>query len=312
MQLLRGAGLKGLSAMPVCRPWQRGWHLRPLLDVAQRDLRRFGAAAGVAAVSDPMNLDLRFDRVFVRRQLWPLLEQRWPGAAAALSRTARHAADAQELLDESADIAIRTLRDGTTLSLKGLRPLSAPAQLNILRYWMGASRVRPPSSVRLREALRQVIGAHAGQQPAIVWGEHALRRYRDRLFLTAAHPPRLGEPREWRIAADAQLHLGQGLGTLRWSRQTGGIDHDRLPETLVVRQRRGGETLKPQRHGRSVSVQHLCQSLGVVPWMRDALPLVYAGHELIAVGDLWRDVRWCVAPRARGFGCDWHGAPLLT
>ncbi len=55
LQLLRGAGLKGLSAMPMCRPFARGWHLRPLLDVAQRDLREFAATHGIAAVDDPMN-----------------------------------------------------------------------------------------------------------------------------------------------------------------------------------------------------------------------------------------------------------------
>jgi tRNA(Ile)-lysidine synthase len=312
LQLLRGAGLKGLSAMPVCRRWHRGWHLRPLLGVGQRDLRRYGAAAGVAAVSDPMNLDLRFDRVFVRRQLWPLVEQRWPGAAAALSRTARHAADAQALLDESADLAMRPLRDGTTLSVSGLRPLSAPAQLNVLRHWMSAGGVQPPSAARLREALRQVIAAADDQLPVIAWGEHALRRYQNRLFLTTARPPRLGEPRNWGIAAGATLDLGPGLGTLRWSPQTGGLDHCRLPETLVVRRRCGGETLKPQRRGRTVSLQHLCQSEGVVPWMRDALPLVYAGNDLVAVGDLWQDTRWCVAAGAPGFGCDWHDAPTLS
>ena len=46
--------------------------------------------------------------------------------------------------------------------------------------------------------------------------------------------------------------------------------------------------------------------------MRDALPLVYAGNELIAVGDLWQDARWCVAPGAPGFGCAWRGAPILV
>jgi tRNA(Ile)-lysidine synthase len=81
---------------------------------------------------------------------------------------------------------------------------------------------------------------------------------------------------------------------------------------LIVRRRRGGETLKPQPRARTQSLQHLCQSLGVVPWMRDALPLIYAGNDLIAVGDLWQDARWCVAAGAPGFGCDWHGAPLLT
>ena len=53
---------------------------------------------------------------------------------------------------------------------------------------------------------------------------------------------------------------------------------------LVVRRRRGGERLRPQRRARTMTLQHLCQSLGVLPWMRDALPLLYAGEDLIAVG----------------------------
>ena len=312
LQLLRGAGLKGMSAMPICRPWYDGWHLRPLLTVTQRDLRIFGAAAGVIAVSDPMNLDMRFDRAYLRRQLWPLIEERWPGAAIALSRTARHFADAQELLDQSAQLAVQKLCDGTTLSVTGLRALSSTEQLNVLRYWIAANEVQPPSTARLTEALRQIIAAAADHLPVIMWGEHALRRYRDRLFLTMAHPPRVGEQREWSLAAGGKLNLGGELGTLQWSPQIGGLDADRLPDMVVVRQRRGGETLKPQRRARTTSVQHLCQSLGVLPWMRDALPLVYAGNDLIAVGDLWQDARWRVAAGAPGVGCNWHDAPILT
>ena len=312
LQLLRGAGLKGMSAMPICRPWYDGWHLRPLLTVTQRDLRKFGAAAGVVAVSDPMNLDMRFDRAYLRRQLWPLIEERWPGAAIALSRTARHFADAQELLDQSAQLAVQKLCDGTTLSVTGLRALSSTEQLNVLRYWIAANEVQPPSTARLTEALRQSLAADVDHLPVIMWGEHALRRYRDRLFLTMAHPPRVGEQREWSLAAGVQLNLGRELGTLQWSPQIGGLDADRLPDMVVVRQRRGGETLKPQRRARTQSVQHLCQSVGVLPWMRDALPLVYAGNDLIAVGDLWLDARWCVAAGAPGVGCDWQDAPILT
>jgi tRNA(Ile)-lysidine synthase len=312
LQLLRGAGLKGMCAMPICRPWHGGWHMRPLLTFAQRDLRTFGAAAGVTAVADPMNLDMRFDRAYLRRQLWPLIEERWPGAAGALSRTARHFADAQELLDQSAAVAVQKLRDGTALSVTGLRALSPTEQLNVLRYWIAARQVQPPSTARLTEALRQMIAAAADHLPVIMWGEHALRRYRDRLFLTMARPPRVGEPREWLFAPGVRLNLGSELGTLQWSPQIGGLDADRLPDRVVVRQRRGGETLKPQRRARTTSVQHLCQSLGVLPWMRDALPLVYAGNDLIAVGDLWQDARWRVAAGAPGVGCDWHDAPILT
>jgi tRNA(Ile)-lysidine synthase len=59
-------------------------------------------------------------------------------------------------------------------------------------------------------------------------------------------------------------------------------------------------------------VQHLCQSRGVLPWMRDALPLLFAGDALIAVGDLWQDARWCVPQHAMGLGVTWENAPLLV
>jgi tRNA(Ile)-lysidine synthase len=311
LQLLRGAGLKGLSAMPRCRPWHGGWHLRPLLDVAQPDLLRFAAEAGVTAVRDPMNLDPRFERAYLREQLWPLIAARWPGAALALSRSARHFADAQELLDGSAAELIGPLRDGAALSVTGLRALSTAEQRNAVRYWIAEQAVSPPSAARLDEALRQIVTADADHLPAIRWGEHALRRYRSGLFLTAADPPRIHEAREWAVCSGATLELGGELGWLRWLPQPGGLDPRRLPPTLVVRRRRGGERLRPQRRARTRSLQHLCQALGVLPWMRDALPLLYAGDELIAVGDLWQDARWCVAGGAPGFGCVWHDAPPL-
>jgi hypothetical protein len=42
------------------------------------------------------------------------------------------------------------------------------------------------------------------------------------------------------------------------------------------------------------------------------LPMVYAGKELIAVGDLWQDARWCVPAPAPGFACRWMDAPILV
>ena len=311
LQLLRGAGLKGLSSMPLCRPLGPGWHLRPLLNVAQRDVRTFGRAQGIAAVEDPMNRDLRFDRAYLRAQVWPLLEKRWPGAGTALSRTAHHVAEAQELLDTSAAPTVQRLRDGDALAVSGLRALTNLERINAVRHWLFAAEVTPPPASRLTEALRQVFAADADHLPAIVWGEHALRRYQDRLFLTHAQLPAVGEPLEWKIAPGSILNLGPGMGRLRWISQNGGLDAGRLPPALSVRQRRGGEVLKPSRRAKTQTVQHLCQSHGVLPWMRGALPMLFAGEALVAVGDLWQDARWCTAPGEPGVGCAWDDAPGL-
>jgi tRNA(Ile)-lysidine synthase len=312
LQLLRGAGLKGLSAMPLCRRFAAGWHLRPLIEVAPRALALYRAAQAVNAFDDPMNRDARFDRAYLRAHVWPAIEERWPGAAAALGRTAHHLADAQQLLDLTAAETLRRLRDGEALSVAGLRALGAREQVNTLRHWLREAGVRPPSTLRLTEALRQVLTADSDHLPAIVWGENALRRYQGRLFITPAAVPALGAPRDWRITLGSRLELGEGLGALRWIEQRGGLDPARLPEVLSVRRRCGGETLKTGARARTQSVQHLCQAMGVLPWIRDALPMLYAADELIAIADLWQDARWRAAPGAPGFGCTWEDAPTLT
>lgn len=324
LQALRGAGLKGMSAMPICRPLGGGWHLRPLLCVPQSELLAFGASingvdgvsASGASIIDPMNEDLRFDRSYLRRRVWPQIESRWPGAAATLARTARHAADAQEQLDRAAAAAVGRLRDGDALSVPGLRAMSRPDGVNALRFWLFDAHVEPPSTARLNEALRQLFEARVDHLPAIVWSDYALRRYRQRVFLTGAEPPRLEGTRHWRVAPGSQpgshLDLGPNSGTLRWAAQIGGLDAQRLPESVMVRRRSGGEALKPGAKARTRSVQHLCQSLGVLPWMRDALPLVFADDALIAVGDLWLDARWCVAAGEQGFGVVWDGGPNIV
>jgi tRNA(Ile)-lysidine synthase len=312
LQALRGAGLKGMSAMPLLRTLGSGWHLRPVLDVPRDELLACGARSSGASAVDPMNQDLRFDRNYLRRRVWPLIETRWPGLAAVLSRTARHSAEAQGLLDDAAAAHVTRLRDGDALSLPRLRALKPTERINVLRLWLRASDVEPPSTARLTEALRQMLDAKADHLPAIVWGDHALRRYRQRVFLTPALAPRLDGARRWAAAGGAVLDLGAGLGQLRWVEQTGGLDAQRLPGAVTVRPREGGETLKPAARARTQSVQHLCQSYGVLPWLRDALPYIHAGDSLIAIADLWLDARWCAPTGCAGFAVRWEQGPIIV
>jgi tRNA(Ile)-lysidine synthase len=312
LQALRGAGIKGMSAMPGCRVFGQGWHVRPLLDMPQDELLKLGGQGPESAAADPMNSDLRFDRSFLRRELWPLVTGRWPGAGTALSRTARHMAQAQALLDLSAQTDLARLRDGEALSITGLRCLSAANRSNAVRLWLSQAGAELPSTARLEEALRQVLSADEDHVPAIVWSGHALRRYRQRLFLTAAQPPHLQGPRPWSMRPSAALPLGESLGTLVMTPQLGGLDPRRLPEALAVRRREGGESLRPAPLAKTQTVQHLCQALGVLPWMRDALPFVFAGNELMAVGDLWQETRFCVPATEAGLCIAWRQGPIIV
>ena len=68
-RLLRGAGVRGLAAMPDVRSMGRGSLVRPLLEVSRAELEDYARANGLAWVEDPSNQQLEYSRNFLRRQV---------------------------------------------------------------------------------------------------------------------------------------------------------------------------------------------------------------------------------------------------
>ncbi|WP_048439250.1 tRNA lysidine(34) synthetase TilS [Caenimonas sp. SL110] len=154
LALSRGAGLPGLSAMPA--HWKRdglNWH-RPLLRVPGAQLREWLIARGVTWIEDPSNADEKFTRNRIRAQLLPALENTFPQFRETFARSARHAAQAQELLTELAAQDLE--RTGNPPVIHELRALSANRQGNLLRHWLRTSHGTAPSAAQMGELLAQV------------------------------------------------------------------------------------------------------------------------------------------------------------
>jgi len=89
LALMRGSGIDGLAAMRRQRLLEPGIVvLRPLLAYGKIELREFVRAAGVPAVDDETNADVRLRRNAVRALLQGL-ERVAPGASRAMARSAR-------------------------------------------------------------------------------------------------------------------------------------------------------------------------------------------------------------------------------
>ena len=78
LRLLRGAGTQGLSAMPANRALGRGILYRPLLEFSRDQLRDYAAQRQLEWVEDESNAQSGPKRNFLRREVLPLVEQRWP------------------------------------------------------------------------------------------------------------------------------------------------------------------------------------------------------------------------------------------
>jgi len=296
LQLLRGAGVAGLSAMPRLARFGPGWHARPLLQFDRDTLTQYARANGVVWADDPTNQDTRFDRNYLRHTILPLVLARWPAACANVTRSAGHLAEAGELLDELAAADVRAAADGAALRIPALRVLSPERQRNALRHWIRAGGRKPPPTSRLREILAQVLDARPEAAPVIEWEHYEARRYRDRLYVNDSIP---GTPETvaWDWHRQSELDLGPGLGRLRIAPpDASGLPVEKLPNPLRVKWREGSASLRPDARRPSRTLKHLFQEAGIVPWMRQRIPLLFAGKSLVAVGDLWVDVRQQPAP----------------
>ena len=82
LQLMRGSGVHGLASMPAMVKFSKGHLARPLLGFTRRALAAYAALYRLQWVEDASNSDTRMARNFLRQRIFPLLQERWPGAAA--------------------------------------------------------------------------------------------------------------------------------------------------------------------------------------------------------------------------------------
>jgi tRNA(Ile)-lysidine synthase len=166
LALSRGAGLPGLAAMST-RFERDGVHFeRPLLAVPGADLRAWLQALGIEWVEDPSNQDAAFTRNRIRLQLMPALEAAFPQFRQTFARSARHAAQAQSLLEQvaAADLAVGLAPtamgveggEGEALPIAALQALTRERQANLLRHWLRAVHHTAPTAAQLEEVLGQV------------------------------------------------------------------------------------------------------------------------------------------------------------
>lgn len=292
LQLLRGAGVPGIAAMPPIAPFGRGRLARPLLAMERREIETWARARRIEWIEDDTNSDERLDRNYLRRRVLPPLLARWPSASRAAVRTARHAAEAQRLLDLLARADAERAAVGGALCVKRLRPLTPERRRNVLRYWIARSGRPLPDTRRLDELAGPVFGARPDAHPQVAWGEVVAERHGDLLSLAdAASEVSLGTL-EWPWRTVSLLELPPGLGKLELAPDPHGpIDLDALPQSVTVRARRGGERLRPRRGGPTRTLKALLQEARVAHMERERIPLLCAGEQVLAAGDLWVDVQ---------------------
>jgi tRNA(Ile)-lysidine synthase len=301
LQLLRGAGPKGLASMPEVqrRPGWRAAQLRPLLGVTRTEVLDYAHAHGLSWVEDDSNRDVRFRRNALRRQVLPLLDEHFPGAVATLARAAALQADAATLLDELARLDAAAAISGDRLDCAALAALSDARARNLLRHFIETRGHAMPSARRLNEALHQLRDARPDARVCLKLGRADLVRFRGGATLVPPAPA-WAEPVRWQ--GEAQLHVPAAGVAVQFDAVVGaGLKRTVLESTVVtLGVRQGGERLRLHPGGPHRSLKNLLQEHAIPPWQRDRLPLLWGDGHLLWAAGLGMDAEALAAPGEAG------------
>jgi tRNA(Ile)-lysidine synthase len=303
LQLIRGAGPKGLSAMPIMSSLGHARLFRPLLNISQSCISEYAYAHQLNWIEDPSNTETQWSRNYIRNEVWPIIEQRWPSASETLSRSASHCAEAIELMSDLAQLDLQRLGCQSTtnqLPISTLLLLSSVRYKNVLRYVFSAQNLAMPSTVVLNTIINDVCRAKTDSNPIVHFENTIIRRYRDVLFIERDEQERIMS--QTLMLYDETSRILAKNKMLEWNFELGkGLKPQVLAQGIELRYRQGGERIKLLGHRQYKTLKHLFQEWGVPPWLRDTIPLLFYGDELIAViGYAFAD-GYCVTAHEEGY-----------
>jgi tRNA(Ile)-lysidine synthase len=305
LQLLRGAGPRGLSAMPRFQPGPPAlW--RPLLDLTRVVLAAYASERGIAWIEDESNADIRYKRNLLRHDIAPRLAAHFAGYPATLARAAEHQAETSELLDALAAIDAQAAVLPAGLDCGGLIALPPARARNLLRWFLRGQGLRSPSEARLADILRQLAAARPDARTRIVHDGAEIGCHHGLVVVHAPSPAPAAFVRAWH--GEAEVPLPGGTLAFEPTQGCGMAASILALHPVTLRSRAGGERLQLAVNRPRRAVKKLLQDTGLPPWQRQVLPLVWCGDRLAAVPCVGVDLAFQAASGESGWAVTWRPA----
>ncbi|MFA9596654.1 tRNA lysidine(34) synthetase TilS [Citrobacter telavivensis] len=285
LALKRGSGPAGLSAMAEISAFAGTQLIRPLLTQTRAALEQWARQYQLRWIEDESNQDDAYDRNFLRLQVLPLLQQRWPHFADATARSAALCAEQESLLDEllADELSGCTTANGT-LALTPLMAMSRVRRAALLRRWLAAQNAPMPSRDGLDRLWQEVALAREDASPCLRFGDYEVRRYQGQLWWIKSAVGQSETILPW-PCWQMPLTLPAGLGYLRL--QPGGeLRMPREDECVSIRFKASGMLHIVGRNG-GRKLKKIWQELNVPSWRRDTTPLLFYGETLIAAAGVF-------------------------
>lgn len=258
LNLMRGAGIDGLSAMPEIKTFGKGFHGRPFLSIGKEELTQYAISEGLQWVEDESNKDSVYDRNFIRNEVVPLLKTRWKNASLSICNSVEHIQKAKNYIDEKVELFDTT---SDVVSIPSLQTFNEYEQVQIVRKWVANHIGQSASKNMLNTIFNEIIPARDDAKMKWEQKNYFITRYNGQLHFVK---------KEKKAYDIAELLKMAGFNL-------------ELTE-VVVRSRVNGATIKQGNIHKDV--KKLFSEMKVPTWLREDMPFIYHNDELISVGGI--------------------------
>ncbi|WP_337880819.1 tRNA lysidine(34) synthetase TilS [Rheinheimera sp.] len=282
LALKRGAGLAGLAGIAAVQPFAQGHMLRPLLAFSRAELEDFAAAEQLDFVEDDSNSNSRFDRNFLRNEVIPLLQQRWPSFRSNALRSQQHVRELWHWQQQQIEPVLSQVQQGQRLNLQELAQFPLIEQQLLVRHWLAQWQLNP-SSGWLSTFFTELVQARQDAQPLLQLEQYQLRRFQQWVYLLE---PQFAPEAQSLVWDGSLLHLPHELGSVQLTTEGEGtalLYDTSLPLQLCFGQYHWPFLPAGARHHKTL--KQWLKLWQIPPWQRAQLPvLVQAGQVLAVAG----------------------------
>lgn len=272
LQLMRGAGVDGLKSMPLIKPFAKGHYLRPLLNVTKQQIEDYAAAQQLDFMTDSSNADNRFARNYLRKEVIPVLERRWPKACQSIATSAHWLQE----IEITKTVERPTIRHLLTLPVE--------QQKAKVRGFIKAKIGYSLSTNETHYVLQHFLHARVDRHPQLQLGQFELRRHQSELHLIQTMSKiklQIMQIDINQIKLKQKSQLNKMVGIV-WQ-QGSGINIHQLAATITIRTVNSAERFHPYNRGKSQTIKKLMQEKQIPVWLRSQCYGLYSGEELLAI-----------------------------
>jgi tRNA(Ile)-lysidine synthase len=272
LKLMRGTGINGLSGIETLKKFSQGFIGRPLLAINPHDLKAYLVNHDMKWIEDPSNASNQYRRNFLRNDIIPNLQLKFPNVISSINRSAENCRESLDLLNELCDF------QGSSLPLKRLQETPESLQAAFFYQWLSQKNLPIPDRVTLNQLCQDFITAGSDKNPGYKNSYYQLLRWKQAIYcLKNYHSIDPNLTFKWQTSED--FEIPNGTGNLRYKGEKN--------QNFTVEFNKKGQRLKTHKHQFSKTVKQLFQENKIPLWERDNTPFIYHKDELVSLGYDW-------------------------